>query len=163
MIGRNQDFLRSRPGTPPGPPIRLRLDQHRPDLQAPRPDHLLVHGDAATGPREARPDRLRCTPFASYPGSSPIRSGSIRDAAGSGHRGFALLALVSGGLVSAGYRAIGMVSRFALPQDELSLALDEHAEPQLHGLHHQAGTETIALGTSGISGWRRLCPGTTSG
>ncbi|MFH2071624.1 MAG: coproporphyrinogen III oxidase, partial [Actinomycetota bacterium] len=64
---------------------------------------------------------------------------------------FALLALVSEGLVSAGYRAIGM-DHFALPGDELSLALNEGTlSRNFMGYTTKRGTEMVALGTSGIS------------
>jgi oxygen-independent coproporphyrinogen-3 oxidase len=53
--------------------------------------------------------------------------------------------------VSAGYRAIGM-DHFALPTDELSLALGEGTlSRNFMGYTTKRGTEMVALGTSGIS------------
>jgi coproporphyrinogen III oxidase-like Fe-S oxidoreductase len=50
---------------------------------------------------------------------------------------------------AAGYRAIGM-DHFALPEDELSRAVEAHAAPELHGHTVQSARDMVALGISGI-------------
>ncbi len=100
---------------------------------------------------ELRPDRLAVYSFAYVPWVKPNQKRIDPATLPDRDTKFALLALVSDGLVSAGYRAIGM-DHFALPQDELSLALDEGTlSRNFMGYTTKRGTETIALGTSGIS------------
>jgi len=100
---------------------------------------------------ELRPDRLAVYSFAYVPWVKPnqkrIDAATLPDR----DTKFALLALVSDELVSAGYRAIGM-DHFALPGDELSLAFENgRLSRNFMGYTTKRGTEMIALGTSGIS------------
>jgi len=100
---------------------------------------------------ELRPDRLAVYSFAYVPWVKPNQKRIDPATLPDRDTKFALLALVSDGLVSAGYRAIGM-DHFALPDDELSLALDEGTlSRNFMGYTTKRGTEMVALGTSGIS------------
>ncbi len=100
---------------------------------------------------ELRPDRLAVYSFAYVPWVKPNQKRIDPEALPDRDTKFALLALVSDGLVSAGYRAIGM-DHFALPDDELSSAFDEGTlSRNFMGYTTKRGTEMVALGTSGIS------------
>ncbi len=100
---------------------------------------------------EMRPDRLAVYSFAYVPWVKPNQKRIDEETLPDRDTKFALLARVSDGLVSNGYRAIGM-DHFALPEDELSVALDNGTlSRNFMGYTTKRGTEMVALGTSGIS------------
>lgn len=100
---------------------------------------------------ELRPDRLAVYSFAYVPWVRPNQKRIPSQTLPNRDDKFALLALVSQGLVDAGYRAIGM-DHFALPDDELAVAADTGTlSRNFMGYTTKRGTEVVALGTSGIS------------
>ncbi|MEN8113425.1 MAG: oxygen-independent coproporphyrinogen III oxidase [Actinomycetota bacterium] len=100
---------------------------------------------------ELRPDRLAVYSFAYVPWVKPNQRRIDEALLPDRDTKFALLALVAGGLVSAGYRSIGM-DHFALPDDDLSLALEQGTlNRNFMGYTTKRDTEMVALGTSGIS------------
>ena len=100
---------------------------------------------------ELRPDRLAVYSFAYVPWVKPNQKRIDPETLPDRDTKFALLALVSDGLVSAGYRPIGM-DHFALPDDELAVALDNGTlSRNFMGYTTKRGTEMVALGSSGIS------------
>ncbi|MBU1228232.1 MAG: oxygen-independent coproporphyrinogen III oxidase [Actinobacteria bacterium] len=150
LIGRNQNWEETRD---------LHLEARRLDFDSINID--LIYGlpgqtiasFTATLERvlELRPDRLAVYSFAYVPWVKPNQKRIDQATLPDRDTKFALLALVSEGLVSAGYRAIGM-DHFALPGDELSLALNEGTlSRNFMGYTTKRGTEMVALGTSGIS------------
>jgi oxygen-independent coproporphyrinogen-3 oxidase len=100
---------------------------------------------------ELLPDRLAVYSFAYVPWIRPSQRRIDANLLPDGSTKLALLALVTDGLVSAGYRAIGM-DHFALPDDELAVALrDGTLSRNFMGYTTKRDTEVVALGTSGIS------------
>lgn len=100
---------------------------------------------------QLRPDRLAVYSFAYVPWVRPNQKRIDRDDLPDRDTKFALLALVSSGLVDDGYTAIGM-DHFALPDDELAVAFEEGTlSRNFMGYTTKKGTEVAALGTSGIS------------
>ncbi|MEX0825844.1 MAG: oxygen-independent coproporphyrinogen III oxidase [Acidimicrobiia bacterium] len=100
---------------------------------------------------EMRPDRLAVYSFAFVPWMRPhqkrIDEGLLPDTPTK----FALLATVVATLAAAGYRQIGM-DHFALPGDELVTAADNGTLTRTFmGYTTKRDTDTVALGTSGIS------------
>ena len=100
---------------------------------------------------QLRPDRLAVYSFAFVPWIRPHQR-RLDEALLPGTRSkFALLAMVVSSLTSAGYLHIGM-DHFARPDDALSIAATEGSLTRnFMGYTTQNGTETVALGTSGIS------------
>jgi len=98
-----------------------------------------------------RPDRLAVYSFAFVPWMRPHQK-RIDDALLPGtETKFGLLAQVVATLTGAGYRQIGM-DHFALPDDELVTAADDGTLTRTFmGYTTKRDTDTVALGTSGIS------------
>jgi oxygen-independent coproporphyrinogen-3 oxidase len=100
---------------------------------------------------EMRPDRLAVYSFAYVPWVKPNQKRIDESTLPDRDLKFALLAQVSDRLVGGGYRAIGM-DHFALPDDELSVAMDNGSlSRNFMGYTTKRGTEMVALGSSGIS------------
>ncbi|MDX1691931.1 MAG: oxygen-independent coproporphyrinogen III oxidase [Acidimicrobiia bacterium] len=100
---------------------------------------------------EMRPDRLAVYSFAYVPWMRPHQRRIDEELLPETTEKFSLLATVVTTLTSAGYRQIGM-DHFALPDDELVAAADEGTLTRTFmGYTTKRDTETIALGTSGIS------------
>ncbi len=100
---------------------------------------------------EMLPDRLAVYSFAYVPWVKPNQKRIDESTLPDRDMKFALLAQVSDRLVGGGYRAIGM-DHFALPGDELSVAMDNGSlSRNFMGYTTKRGTEMVALGSSGIS------------
>ncbi|MDX1691277.1 MAG: oxygen-independent coproporphyrinogen III oxidase [Acidimicrobiia bacterium] len=100
---------------------------------------------------EMRPDRLAVYSFAYVPWMRPHQKRMEESLLPGTETKFGLLALVVDRLTSAGYRQIGM-DHFALPDDELVAAADDGTLTRTFmGYTTKRDTETVALGTSGIS------------
>lgn len=100
---------------------------------------------------ELRPDRLAVYSFAFVPWMRPHQRRLDEELLPDTASKFGLLALVVTRLAAAGYRQIGM-DHFALPGDELVTAADEGTLTRTFmGYTTKRDTETVALGTSGIS------------
>lgn len=97
------------------------------------------------------PDRLAVYSFAYVPWMRPHQKRMDEDLLPGTTDKFRLLATVVTRLTEAGYRHIGM-DHFALPGDELVAAADDGSLTRnFMGYTTKRDTETIALGTSGIS------------
>jgi len=97
------------------------------------------------------PDRLAVYSFAYVPWVKPNQKRIDESTLPDRDTKFALLSQVSERLVGGGYRAIGM-DHFALPDDELSVAMDNGSlSRNFMGYTTKRGTEMVALGSSGIS------------
>lgn len=98
-----------------------------------------------------RPDRLAVYSFAFVPWMRPHQKRMDESLLPDTKTKFALLAEVVTSLTHSGYRQIGM-DHFALPEDELVVAADEGTlNRNFMGYTTKRDTETVALGTSGIS------------
>jgi len=99
---------------------------------------------------EMRPDRLAVYSYAHVPWIRPHQKWIPQEAIPLGPEKYELFATARRMLMQAGYRAIGM-DHFALPDDELSIALDER---RLHrnfmGYSVIPAAEMISFGTSAI-------------
>jgi oxygen-independent coproporphyrinogen III oxidase len=97
------------------------------------------------------PDRLAVYSFAFVPWMRPHQKRMDEAAIPDTDAKFALLARVVTTLTAAGYRQIGM-DHFALPGDELVRAAEDGTLTRTFmGYTTKRDTETVALGTSGIS------------
>ena len=100
---------------------------------------------------EMGPDRLAVYSFAFVPWMRPHQRRMDESLLPGTRSKFALLAMVVSSLTNAGYRHIGM-DHFALPDDPLSIAAnDASLTRNFMGYTTHRGTETVALGSSGIS------------
>lgn len=98
-----------------------------------------------------QPDRLAVYSFAYVPWMRPHQRRMDESLLPGTRSKFALLAMVVSSLTKAGYRHIGM-DHFARPDDELSIAATEGSLTRnFMGYTTHGGTETVALGSSGIS------------
>jgi oxygen-independent coproporphyrinogen-3 oxidase len=99
---------------------------------------------------ELRPDRLAVYSYAHVPWIRPHQKWIPGDALPVGPEKYELFAAARGKLLAAGYEAIGM-DHFALPDDELAVALSER---RLHrnfmGYSVIPASEMISFGTSAI-------------
>jgi oxygen-independent coproporphyrinogen III oxidase len=100
---------------------------------------------------ELRPDRLAVYSFAFVPWMRPHQKRIDENMLPDTGTKFELLSEVVTSLTAAGYRHIGM-DHFALPSDELVTAAEEGTLTRTFmGYTTKRDTETVALGTSGIS------------
>lgn len=100
---------------------------------------------------ELRPDRLAVYSFAYIPRARPHQKRIDPTSLPGTEVKFSLLSLVVGTLTRAGYLPIGM-DHFALADDDLARAAAAGTlDRNFMGYTAKRGTETIALGTSGIS------------
>lgn len=98
-----------------------------------------------------RPDRLAVYSFAFVPWMRPHQKRLDDTLLPGTETKFGLLAQVVGSLTGAGYRQIG-IDHFALPDDELVAAADDGTLTRTFmGYTTHRDTDTVALGTSGIS------------
>jgi oxygen-independent coproporphyrinogen III oxidase len=98
-----------------------------------------------------QPDRLAVYSFAFVPWMRPHQRRMDESLLPGTRSKFALLATVVSSLTNAGYRHIGM-DHFARPEDELSIAATQGSLTRnFMGYTTHGGTETVALGSSGIS------------
>lgn len=98
-----------------------------------------------------RPDRLAVYSFAYVPWIRPHQRRIETDLLPDSPTKFALLAEVVRALQEGGYRHIG-IDHFALPGDELVAAADQGTLTRTFmGYTTKRGTDTVALGSSGIS------------
>lgn len=104
--------------------------------------------DLVTG---LRPDRFAIYSFAYVPWVRPNQKRIDTGALPSRTEKYTLLSMAIDRLVDEGYRAIGM-DHFALPDDELSVAAQRGSLTRTFmGYTTARGTDTVALGSSGIS------------
>lgn len=98
-----------------------------------------------------QPDRVAVYSFAYLPWIRPHQRRIDPDILPDSTTKFALLAEVVQALQKGGYRHLG-IDHFALPDDELVAAADQGTLTRTFmGYTTKRGTETVALGTSGIS------------
>lgn len=100
---------------------------------------------------ELRPDRLALYNFAYLPSRQPNQRAIDPATLPDGAEKFKIFLAAHDRFVSAGYRYIGL-DHFALPEDELSRALDGGTmQRNFMGFTTRAGADLIAMGVSGIS------------
>ena len=150
MIGRNQTWEETKSLYDEA--RRLGFESINIDLIYGLPgQNLATMGATLDRTIEMLPDRLAVYSFAYVPWVKPNQKRIDQSTLPDRDAKFALLAQVSDRLVGGGYRAIGM-DHFALPDDELSVAMDTGSlSRNFMGYTTKRGTEMVALGSSGIS------------